>query len=199
MNSPEVHQRPVLNTILRNELRTIFPGSLLILGCSTGNGLEHIDPHRTKRIDCVEINPIFAQRLKERFQHLDTALTLHCIDVNEVHFDPAAYDLVYAALIFEYVDWKSLLTRIAEAIVPGGFLSVVIQLRSDSTPAVTPTQYKSLLALESIFHFVDPGELAEQAKNLNLILISRATEPLPSGKAFEIFRFTNNPSYVAAP
>ena len=199
MNSPEVNQRPVLNTILRTELSAICPGSLLIVGCSTGNGLEHIDPHVTKRIDCIEINPMFAQRIKERFRHLHDSLTVHCADVHEFHFDHGAYNLLFASLIFEYVDWKSLLPRIAEAIAPKGYLSVVIQLRSDSTPAVTPTQYKRLLALESIFHFVEPEELVEQAKNLNLILISRATERLPSDKAFEIFRFIKHRSDTTAP
>lgn len=199
MNSPEVRQRPVLNTIFRNELRATCPGSLLILGCSTGNGLEHIDPDTTQRIDCVEINPVFVQRMKERFHYLHDSLTVHCADVNGFHFDPARYNLVFASLIFEYVDWRILIPRISESIVPEGFLSVVIQLRSESTPAVTPTRYKSLLALEPIFQFVDSDELVEKARLLNLIPISRTTESLPSDKAFEVFRFSKRRSHSADP
>ena len=44
MSHPSVNQRSVLNRLMRAALADVHPRSLLVLGCSTGNGLEHVDP-----------------------------------------------------------------------------------------------------------------------------------------------------------
>jgi len=54
---------------------------------------------------------------------------------------------------------------------------------------VTPTPFTSLRSLESLFHFVDPDALIEVAEDEELTLAFRRTEPLASGKAFEVLRF----------
>ena len=59
-------------------------------------------------------------------------------------------------------------------------------LPSATSPAVTPSPYGSLQALESLFHFVAPDALVEAAHGEGLRLRSRRTEPLPAGKAFEV-------------
>ena len=100
-----------------------------------------------------------------------------------------AYDLVHAGLIFEYVEWPLLLPRVATALRPGGVLSVVLQVRSASSPAVTPTAFTSLRKLESQFRFVEPTALVAEASGANLNLSARHTETLPSGKLFEVLRF----------
>ncbi len=82
-----------------------------------------------------------------------------------------------------------LLPRLALTLRPGGVLSVVLQVPSASSPAVTPSPFVTLQSLESLFHFVDPAVLVEAAQDLGLTLSSRRTEPLPAGKAFEVLRF----------
>ena len=101
--------------------------------------------------------------------------------------------MVHAALVLEYIEWSSLLPRIASTLKPGGVLSVVLQLPSATSPAVTPSPYGSLQALESLFHFVAPDVLIEAARGEGLRLTSRRSEPLPSGKAFEVLRFLRPP------
>src|SRR5436309_4934900 len=71
----------------------------------------------------------------------------------------------------------------------GGVLSVVLQIPSASTPAVTPTTFVSLRSLESLFRFVEPGALVEAAHGERLALSDRRTESLAAGKAFEVLRF----------
>jgi len=189
MNSPHVAQRPLLNRLLRDVLSSSRPRSLLIIGSSTGNGVEHVDPQRTARVECIDINPSFVQSLRAQHPAPPFSLTVHCMDVMEFPFRPESYDLIHAALIFEYIDWPSLLPAIVRSLTPGGTLSVIIQLPSDTVPAVTPSPYTRLLALESVFHFVDPERLIDQATGLSLTLHKRSVEPLPSGKAFEVLRF----------
>ncbi len=36
MSSPAVNQRPVLSRLLRDALESALPGTVLVLGCSTG-------------------------------------------------------------------------------------------------------------------------------------------------------------------
>ena len=188
MNSPAVGQRRALNQILADALRTTEPRAVLVVGCSTGNGFEHIDPAITARVTGVDINPAYLQSLVNRFASQSLALDIRCADLSESEFEHETYDLVHAALVFEYLPWQDLLLRLAKALKLRGVLSVVLQRPSVSSAAVTPTAFTSLLALEPLFHFVDPDAVVDSAQADGLELHERRTEPLPSGKAFEVLR-----------
>ena len=106
-----------------------------------------------------------------------------------------AFDLVHAGLVLEYVEWPLLLPRVAATLKPGGVLSVVLQLPSATSPAVTPTSFVSLHSLESLFRFVEPGMLVRAARAAGLTLGSQRTESLHAGKAFEVLRLTRDAVY----
>jgi hypothetical protein len=40
---------------------------VLLLGCSTGNGLARVDPTVTRRLTGVDLNPEYLARLRDRF------------------------------------------------------------------------------------------------------------------------------------
>ena len=189
MNSPGVGQRPVLGRMLGEVLETVRPNVVLVLGGSTGNGLEHVNPTVTSRVVVVDVNPKYLIRLRERFPNPAFALDLWSGDVIDIELGQQAFDLVHAALIFEYVEWPVLLPRIAAALRPGGVLSVILQTPSASSPAVTPTPFTSLRKLESLFRFVEPTALVDAARGEGLNLHARHTEALPAGKSFDCFRF----------
>jgi SAM-dependent methyltransferase len=189
MSSPAVGQRPALNQIFADALRVTRPNAVLVVGCSNGNGLEHVDPTITARVTGVDINPAYLRSLADRFARPGFALDVQCADLNVFEFEREAYDLVHAALVFEYLPWQRLLPRLAAALKLQGMLTVVLQRPSASSPAVTPTSFTSLNALESLFNFVDLDAIAATARAEGLQLRERLTEPLPSGKAFEVFRF----------
>jgi len=194
MSSPDVGQSQVLKRLFGEILREVRPRSVLVLGCSTGNGFEHIDPAATSRVVGVDINPQYLQRLVERIRSPGFSLDLQCTDLSRYAFEPAAFDLVHAALVFEYVEWIRLLPRISETLRFDGVLSVVLQTPSPVTPAVTPTRFTSLGALESIFRFVDPDVLIEEAAACGLSLEWRRSEQLNAGKAFGVLAFRKVPS-----
>ena len=138
MGSLAVGQRPVLSRLLRETLHSVRPNALLLLGCSTGNGLEHVNPALTSRVVVVDVNPEYLSRLREGFPNPGFELDVRCGDLNDTEFERDAYDMVHAALLFEYVEWPVLLPRIAMALRPGAVLSVVLQVPSTSSAAVTP-------------------------------------------------------------
>lgn len=189
MSHPAVGQRSVLNRLMRDALEAARPRSFLVLGCSCGNGLEHVDRAVTERVTVVDINSAYLHRLADRFTDRGFALEVRCADLNDARLEPEAFDLVHAALVFEYVTWRPLIPHVARTLTRGGALSVVLQLPSTSTPPVTSTQFTSLHSLESLFHFVDPDALIGAAEEAELVLDRRRSEPLPSGKAFEVLRF----------
>jgi SAM-dependent methyltransferase len=189
MSSPTVNQRPVLNRLLGDALATVRPRIVLVLGGSTGNGLEHIGPDVTSRVTVVDINPAYLRRLGERFPNPGFELDVRCADLAGGVLDREAFDLVHAGLVLEYVEWRTLLPRVAAALRLDGVLSVVLQLPSTSSPAVTPTAFTSLRSLESLFRVVEPDALVAAARGGGLTLRHRRTEPLAAGKAFEVLRF----------
>src|SRR5262249_1345353 len=165
------------------------PGAVLVIGGSTGNGLEHVNPAVTSRVAVVDVNPEYLRRLRERFPHPSFELDVRCGDAIEIALERGAYDLVHAALILEDIDWPVLVPRLARALRLGGVLSVVLQAPSASTPAVTPTAFTSLRKLKSVFRFVEPSALVDAARGQGLSLNARHTEALPAAKSFEVFRF----------
>ena len=192
MSSPTVNQRPVLSRLMGEAMESARPRTMLVLGCSTGNGLEHVNPKITSRVTVVDLNPAYLLRLGERFPNPGFALDVQCADLADVVLEPEAFDLVHAGLVLEYVEWPLLVPRVASTLKPGGVLSVVLQLPSAASPAVTPTTFVSLRSLESLFRFVEPGALVAAARGAGLTLSSRLTESLPEGKAFEVLRFVKH-------
>lgn len=193
MSSPTVGQEPVLSRLLGEALELALPKTVLILGGSTGNGLERVNADVTARVVVVDINPAYLRRLHERYPNPGFELDLRSGDVMDLELDRNTYDLVHAGLLFEYVDWPVLLPRVAAALKPGGALSVVLQVPSASSPAVTPTEFTSLRKLESLFHFVEPTAFLDAARDEKLSLRARHTEGLPAGKAFEVFHLIYSP------
>ena len=189
MSSPAVGQRSVLNRLLGEALEAVRPKTALVIGCSSGNGLEHVNPAVTSRIVVVDVNPQYLLRLRERLPNPGFDLDVRCGDITDIELERNAFDMVHAGLVFEYVEWPVLLPRVAGALRPGGVLSVILQARSVLSPAVTPTPFTSLRSLESLFRFVVPGALCEAAHDEGLILRTRRRDALPAGKSFEVMRF----------
>lgn len=189
MASPEVDQLSVLARLFGETLERSRPRDVLLLGCSTGNGLDRIDASVTRSVTGVDINQEYLDRLREAWLHPPFDLWLECADVMTRQFDAGAFDLVHCALLFEYLDWPGLIPALARTLRPGGWFSVVLQAPSAALPAVTRTDYPSLLRLEAVFHFVDPASLIARARAAGLELQTRRTEPLTSGKTFEMLQF----------
>ena len=184
MGSPEVDQLSVLAGIMRGALERLRPRSLLVLGCATGNGFEHINPAVTRQVTGVDISAEYLDHLRQRFPHPGFDLTLECEDVAACALPIGAFDLVHCALLFEYVDWRPLLPRLVRALRPGGALSVVLQRPSPMVPAVTPSPFSSLRRLESLFEFVDAEELVRAARACGLEPRRRSELAAKQGKAF---------------
>ncbi len=181
---PEVaDQLAPLASLFERACRARRPRRIALLGCATGNGLERVDAAVTERVVGVDMHPGYLALARERHRRLGSRLDLVCGDVLAARLEPGAFDLVHAALIFEYVDPALLVARVAGWLAPGGACSVVLQLPS-AAGSVTPTPYASLRGLASAMRLVPPGELRRLFGEHDLDEVESFQAPLAHGKRF---------------
>lgn len=163
MTLPHVAQAPLLADVFARALAEFHPRSVAVLGCAGGNGFDRVAGSGVERVVGVDINPEYIAQARVRFESTVPGLELFAGDIqaDAFAFDPV--DLVFAGLLFEYVDVPVVMGRISGMLRPGGVLVSVVQLPSDTTPEVTPSPYASLAALAPVMRLVPPGALLAAA------------------------------------
>ena len=104
------------------------------------------------------------------------------IESDALRFAPV--DLIYAALLLEYVDVRRVLERLHDLLVPGGMLATVVQL--PGAAPVTPSPFASLETLASVMRLVDPEDLEHIARAVGYRETERRREQARGGKHFEV-------------
>ena len=152
------------------------PRRVLVLGCGAGEDFELVTGEGVG----VDLHPeaIVRARRREGFRWIEG-------DVLAIELEQT-FDLVHAALLFEYVDPPALFARIARWLAPHGTCSTVTQDPSDHVAAVTPTAYESLRALEGHMTLHTDPRMAEWAAGAGLVRTSHESIPLPGGKTFSL-------------
>jgi SAM-dependent methyltransferase len=174
-----VDQLAPQSAILGKLLSALRPARLAVLGCATGNGLEHVDPAVTSRVVGVDVNVQYLAIARQRFLGLGPILELYCEDVLRVRLRRDSFDLVHAALLFEYVDALPLAERIASWLSPGGACSVVLQL---TPPPAHPAPPPSMRAVAAGARLVAPAELRASFRRAGLEERKAYEVPVPSGR-----------------
>jgi len=166
MGPQGVDQLGALSAIFAKVYGAVRPARLAVLGCATGNGLEHVDRAVTRSVLGVDVNIQYLAVARQRFLALGPALELYCEDVLRVRLRPASTDLVHAALLFEWVDPLPLAERIAAWLAPGGACSVVVQL----TPPAAPRGVRApaMEAAVASMRLVAPAELRASFRRAGL-------------------------------
>ena len=184
MSLATVAQAEFLAAQFSDALHQFLPASVAVIGCAGGNGFDRTPP-TTKRVG-VDINSSYVAAASSRFRTRIPGLELHVADVQvgALPFDPV--DLIYAALVFEYVSPTAALANLSSVCRPGGHLVVVLQLPSMHVDAVSPSPYRSLQALVPLMRQIPPAELTEYAASCCFTLESEKTLALDSGKTFAI-------------
>lgn len=155
------------------------PDRLLLVGCATGNGLEHVDPSITKRAVAVDVNLQYLGIARQRFFHLGPALELYCSEIEKFRQPASSFDLIHAALVLEYVQPDVAVRRFAEWLAPGGTCSVVLQLPGGDAPA--PAN-RAMQIIEKAMHLVDPAELTRLMTEQGLAKRREKRVPVKHGK-----------------
>lgn len=189
MSLPSIGQAQMLADQFELLIARRSPASVAIFGCAGGNGLERISPGKVRRIVALDINPAYIESVGRRYSACLPGLELLCADAESdaVRFEPV--ELMYAALLFEYVNIRSTLATLRRNCRPDGMLAVVLQLPNQDHDPVSPSPFKELRALAPMMKLVPPAELEEAAGEIGFAAIDYHTVELPSGKRFRIETF----------
>jgi SAM-dependent methyltransferase len=189
MALPNVAQAQLLSDIFAGALITYAPRSVAVLGCAGGNGLERVSSKVTERVVAVDLNPEYVQQVRTRFDRQIPLLELFAGDVQTDQFGFSPVELVFAGLLFEYVDADAVLRNIRQMLRPGGTLLAVLQLPSSAIPEITPSPFASLCALSSVMRLVPPGLLKQLAAAHGYSETEARTVEATGGKEFEVQTF----------
>jgi len=183
MNSPSVAQFSFLAETFKASLKNYDSSTVALLGCATGNGLESINHETTHRVTVVDINPDYLHILHERYADTIPGLEIVHDDLGHCHLEEGAYSLIFAGLIFEYLDPQALLQKIARWLSNDGIFIGVLQLPNDGS-RVTETPYTSLQSLSAIMNLVDPAQFKAFAHKAGLTVLDERVDTLTTGKSF---------------
>ncbi len=189
MGHPHVAQLDFLASVLRELLEDLRPESLAVPGSAMGTGFEHIDPGVTLRVLALDIQGEYLRILRKR--HGERLPGLHALetDLSDFEYDGESFDLVYAALIFEYLDPAMLVRRLSGWLRQGGTLATVLQLPVEEQVNVSDTPFEGVRILEPMIQLVDPEALKGAAASAGLHLRGETVRRLDSGKEFHVARF----------
>jgi hypothetical protein len=181
MKSAEVQQLDALAELFAEALTHCHPSSIAVLGIAGGNGLDRIDKTMTKRVVGLDINPLYLEEARQRYSD-GLPLELHCMDLAEELVDLEPVQLVHAALVFEHAGVYRCLENALSLVGPGGALSAVLQLPSDSVPGVSASRFTAMQELKSHFSLIDPAWFQETLAGCGFIQTYQVQRSLPGGK-----------------
>jgi hypothetical protein len=184
-----VAQAQLLTEVFGEVLKEYSPRSIGVIGCAGGNGFEKINPEITRRVVGMDINPDYIAQTRIRFHDRVPTLELHVGDIqtDKTVFSPV--DVVFAALVFEYVDVAAALNTIRSMLNLGGVLVSLIQLPSAEASVVTASPYSSIQALAHCMRLVSPAGLRELAVSRGFESGQSRVVESCGGKRFHVHSF----------
>jgi len=185
MALPAVAQAAYLADSLGRLVRDHVPESVAIIGCAGGNGFDRLAAANVPRVVGVDINPAYLAETERRYIARFQCLQLLDCDIasQACRFDPV--DLIFAALIFEYIDIAAGLASLRRLVRPGGLVAAILQLPQQAIGTVTPTPFSSLSKLGSILRLVPPAQFLDAAEQAGFGVRLNVRRILSSGKAFQ--------------
>jgi len=193
MALPAVGQAQLIARLFAELIREQRPRSVALMGCAGGNGFEHLIGSTVERSVGVDINERYLEKARERYASALPGLALHAADIQSeaAIFDPV--DLIYAALVLEYVDLGAAMRTLRRHCRTGGTLATLIQLPHRSQGHVSASPYTSLGRLGPAMRLVSGDDLIREAAGAGFRLEETQTPATAAGKEFALHRFSAAP------
>ncbi|MGK9475755.1 class I SAM-dependent methyltransferase [Melioribacter sp. OK-6-Me] len=192
MSSKNVFQLQTLNKITKEQLTDYDNSFITILGIAGGNGLEHIDCARTKKVYGIDVNKDYLKACRERYPNLNEILELiHC-DLTKDDVILPESDVLICNLIVEYIGEKKFAKLIQRNRKNVKVISCTIQI-NDGNGFVSRSEVQSAFdCLSEIHNDIDKNELVKELAAINFACIKEINHPLPNGKRLMRIDFRNN-------
>lgn len=180
MKLDSVMQLQAMNEMMKGQFDSYDVSSIAIFGIAGGNGLEHIEKDRFKRIYGIDINSSYLKAVAERYSQLDGLLECLCINlINETEKLPEA-DMVIANLLIEYIGYECFQKAVKR--VNPKYVSCIIQINMEDN-WVSDSPYLHVFdGLEQVHHQMEERELEKAMLEIDYHAIRTLEHMLPNGK-----------------
>ena len=183
MSSSEVGQYALINECFRHLIQKYNSEFIFVPGCTIGNGFEHIDWNKIEKITALDINPEFLNILGNRFPG-ERKLEIVNTDFLNYNSNKNKYDLIFVALLFEYVSLSSALTKIKNMMKESSILFSIIQLPDENQSKVSKSKYKSLEKLGPYISLITVDEFEKELNESGFCIKWSEQRKLVNGKSF---------------
>ncbi len=180
MKLGSVMQLQNMNQMMKDQFNAYPVSSVVILGIAGGNGLEHIDKNKFKKIYGIDIHKEYLKAVKERYS--DISDILECIQLNlieEANKLPRA-ELLVANLLIEYIGYDSFQKAVKQ--VQPRYVSCIIQINVDDSWVSDSPYIHVFDGLDKVHHQMEENSLIQTMKDIGYKLIAQIERPLPNGK-----------------
>lgn len=192
MKHETVGQLQLLSNLTKQYLEKISPEIAMFLGVAGGNGLEHINNNITKEVFGIDINQKYLTQTQKRFQ--DQIPNLHLVNIDiatNTTKQITKANLIWAALILEYVDTHSCFEFINNNIQENGYLIVTIQ-KNNGESSISQTGIETIKSAGQLFKLIDESNLVSVAEKFGFQNTNLEENVLPNGKSLKTYTFKKN-------
>ncbi|MCM1181469.1 MAG: class I SAM-dependent methyltransferase [Clostridium sp.] len=182
-----VMQLQAMNQMMDRQFHAYPVCSVMILGVAGGNGLEHIDKNKFKKVYGIDINKEYLEAVKERYS--DMADVLECIQLDimkEAEKLPRA-ELLIANLLIEYIGYECF-QKAVEQVQPQ-YVSCIIQINVDDSWVSDSPYIHAFDGLDRVHHQMEENSLVQTLIDIGYKRIAQIENPLPNGKKLVQFDF----------
>lgn len=182
MSLDSVMQLQTMNRIMKEQFEAYDVHSVMVLGVAGGNGLEHIDSAKFRKVYGVDINKEYLNAVADRYSSIEDILECMYLDLTaNITMLPKA-ELVIANLLIEYIGYQAFETVVHK--VDPQYVSCVIQANTDEKNWVSDSPYIHVFDRLDEVHFqMEQGALISVMEGAGYQKISEKSESLPNGKA----------------
>jgi len=189
MKLDSVMQIQNMNQMMKGQFEGYPVSSVVVLGIAGGNGLEHIDKNKYRKVYGIDINKEYLKAVYERYPNISDIL--ECLQLNlleETDKLPKA-ELLVANLLVEYIGYDCFQKAVKQ--VHPRFVSCIIQINAGDSWVSDSPYIHAFDDLNKVYHQMEEKELIQTLKGIGYKLTAQKENLLPNAKKLVQLDFQN--------
>ena len=182
MSLESVYQLQILSEMMREQFLVYDVESIMILGIAGGNGLEHIDKERIRKVYGVDVNQSFLSACKKRYEELGDVFEAICADLLEDGLQLPGAELLVANLLIEYIGYECFQKVVG--LVKPRYVSCIIQINTGDSFVSDSPYLHAFDCLETVHHQMEEEALINCMFEMGYRKVEQLEQELPNGKKF---------------
>lgn len=188
MSLDSVKQLQAMNEMMKKQLAAYPVTTVMVFGIAGGNGLEHVDKQKYKKVYGIDINEAYLAAVKERYAELGDTLECRRIDMISESDSLPESELVIANLFIEYVGYEAFQKGVLKS--EAKYVSCIIQINTDEVSWVSDSPYLHAFdGLDTVHHQIGEKALVKAMKEIGYRPLKINEYLLPNGKKFVMLDF----------